>query len=168
MSLKFVALGGRKMTLGEQIKQAREEKNFSQEDLASKLEVSRQAISKWENDTSIPKGINREMLNQVLELSLETEGDKCEKSTCKYKLLMVVGWGLAVIFAISTIILSMLLYHNKKIHYYLPQETVTEEMLGDQVITGTDSNSETVHIYYDDGTATEEDVRTYNYSPNEE
>ena len=61
-----------------------------------------------------------------------------------------------------------LLYHNKKIHYYLPQENVTEEMFGDQIITGTDSNTETVHIYCDDGTATEEDVRTYNYSPNEE
>ena len=63
------------MTLGEQIKQARENKNYSQEELATKLEVSRQAISKWENDTAIPNGINREMLNQILGLSLSLGGN---------------------------------------------------------------------------------------------
>ncbi len=58
------------MTLGEQIRKAREEKNYSQEELASRLEISRQAISKWENGTAIPKGFNREMLKQELGLSL--------------------------------------------------------------------------------------------------
>ncbi len=56
------------MTLGEQIKQAREKKNLSQEDLAERIGVSRQAVSKWENDTSVPQGINREVLAEVLEL----------------------------------------------------------------------------------------------------
>ena len=150
------------MTLGEQIKQAREEKNLSQEELASKLDVSRQAISKWENDTSIPKGINREMLNQILELSIEIEDD----NYCligKYKKLMVIGWVLAFIFAISTIVLSVVLYKTKAgTVTYLPQETVNE-----QIVPGTDSNSESVYIYYDDGVATEEEV-THNYSPSEE
>ena len=58
------------MTLGEQIKQAREEKNLSQEALAEYMGVSRQAVSKWENDTAIPQGANREMLAQVLDLEI--------------------------------------------------------------------------------------------------
>lgn len=150
------------MTLGEQIKQAREEKNLSQEELASKLDVSRQAISKWENDTSIPKGINREMLNQILELSIEIEDDNYSLIG-KYKKLMVIGWVLAFIFAISTIVLSVVLYKTKAgTVTYLPQETVNE-----QIVPGTDSNSESVYIYYDDGVATEEEV-THNYSPSEE
>ena len=150
------------MTLGEQIKQAREEKNLSQEELASKLDVSRQAISKWENDTSIPKGINREMLNQILELSIEIEDDNYSLIG-KYKKLMVIGWVLAFIFAISTIVLSVVLYKTKAgTVTYLPQETVNE-----QSVPGTDSNSESVYIYYDDGVATEEEV-THNYSPSEE
>ena len=150
------------MTLGEQIKQAREEKNLSQEELASKLDVSRQAISKWENDTSIPKGINREMLNQILELSIEIEDDNYSLIG-KYKNLMVIGWVLAFIFAISTIVLSVVLYKVKGgTVTYLPQETVNE-----QIVPGTDSNSESVYIYYDDGVATEEEV-THNYSPSEE
>ena len=58
--------GGKyEMTLGEQIKKAREQKNLSQEDLAAHLGVSRQAVSKWENDSSLPQGINREMLSKI-------------------------------------------------------------------------------------------------------
>ncbi|ERK31906.1 helix-turn-helix domain-containing protein [Clostridium intestinale] len=42
------------MTLGKRIQELRKKINFSQEQLAEKLEVSRQAISKWELDQSIP------------------------------------------------------------------------------------------------------------------
>ena len=63
------------MTLGEKIKQTREDKNLSQEELASRLEVSRQAVSKWENGTAIPKGINRDMLNQILNLNIASENE---------------------------------------------------------------------------------------------
>lgn len=156
------------MTLGEQIKQARENKNYSQEELASKLDVSRQAISKWENDTSVPQGINREMLNQILDLSIEIEDDN-NKITDKYKKLMILGWGLAGIFAISTIILSVVLYKVKSgTASYLPKETISTEMNDVQDIPGTDSNSESVYIYQVDDIATEEEEITYNYAPNEE
>ena len=57
------------MTLGEQIKMAREKSNLSQEELAAKLGVSRQAVSKWENGSSMPHGMNRDMLIQILELN---------------------------------------------------------------------------------------------------
>lgn len=60
------------MTLGEKIKQAREKKNLSQEELAEKLGVSRQAVSKWENDNAIPQGINREIMSQVLDVDLSS------------------------------------------------------------------------------------------------
>lgn len=90
------------MTLGEQIRKAREEKNYSQEELASRLEVSRQAISKWENDTAIPKGINREMLNQELGLSLSNME---ETSTVeKIHLIGMAGWVVAGILAICLVI----------------------------------------------------------------
>lgn len=82
------------MTLGEQIRQARENKNLSQEELASQLGVSRQAVSKWENDSSVPQGINREMLSQILELELSiSEGEP----TRKRSIGMWLGWVLAAI-----------------------------------------------------------------------
>ena len=41
-------------TVGKRIAQYRKEKGFTQESLAEKLEVSAQAVSKWENDISCP------------------------------------------------------------------------------------------------------------------
>ena len=42
------------MNLGEKIYQLRTEKNLSQGDLADRLDVSRQSVSKWENNTAVP------------------------------------------------------------------------------------------------------------------
>ena len=42
------------MTCGERIKQEREKRKLSQEDLAEQMEVSRQAVSKWESGQSRP------------------------------------------------------------------------------------------------------------------
>lgn len=43
-----------KETLGQKITRLRKEKNYTQEDLAKKFNVSTQAVSKWENDLSAP------------------------------------------------------------------------------------------------------------------
>ncbi len=40
------------MSVGERITQLRKQKQMSQGDLATALEVSRQAVSKWENEFS--------------------------------------------------------------------------------------------------------------------
>ncbi len=45
--------GGRKMTLEEQIKHYRKQAGLSQEKMAEKIGVSRQAITKWENGVSL-------------------------------------------------------------------------------------------------------------------
>lgn len=42
------------MTLGERIRILRMQRNLSQEDLAAALEVSRQSVSKWENNAATP------------------------------------------------------------------------------------------------------------------
>ena len=54
------------MTIAEVIKQAREELGLTQEDLAEKLEVSRQAVSKWELGASVPSPENLKLLEEVL------------------------------------------------------------------------------------------------------
>lgn len=43
------------MTFGEKLRGIRKEKGYSQEELAGLLEVSRQAVSKWESDRGIPE-----------------------------------------------------------------------------------------------------------------
>ena len=43
------------MTLGEKLAKLRREKNYTQEQLAELLGVSRQAVSKWESDSAYPE-----------------------------------------------------------------------------------------------------------------
>ncbi len=45
---------GNKMNLGENIRNLRKGHNLSQEELAEKINVSRQAVSKWESNLSYP------------------------------------------------------------------------------------------------------------------
>ncbi len=42
------------MNLGETIYNLRKEKKLSQGDLAEQLSVSRQSVSKWENNSAVP------------------------------------------------------------------------------------------------------------------
>lgn len=46
------------MKLSEKIIQLRKVNSWSQEDLAEKLDISRQAISRWENGTALPDSNN--------------------------------------------------------------------------------------------------------------
>lgn len=57
------------MEFGEKLSVARKAKGFSQEELAAKIEVSRQAVSKWENGTAQPETANILKLCEVLEIS---------------------------------------------------------------------------------------------------
>ena len=59
------------MSIGERISQLRCEKNMSQGQLAQALCVSRQAISKWENDLSSPDTIHLIKLSDILDTEVE-------------------------------------------------------------------------------------------------
>ena len=59
------------MSLGERIQQLRKTGGLSQEQLADKLNVSRQAISKWETDQSSPEIENILALSRVFSISTD-------------------------------------------------------------------------------------------------
>ena len=59
------------MSIGERISQLRAQQNISQGQLADMLEVSRQAVSKWENDLSSPDTIRLIKLADVLDTDVE-------------------------------------------------------------------------------------------------
>lgn len=59
------------MTLGERIKRYRQAVGLSQEQLAEKINVSRQAITKWETDSGIPDIDNLISLSKVMRISLD-------------------------------------------------------------------------------------------------
>ena len=59
------------MSIGERIQALRQEKSLSQAQLASSMEVSRQAVSKWESDRSSPDTIKLIKLAEVLDTEVE-------------------------------------------------------------------------------------------------
>ena len=79
------------MSLGDNIRNRREQLKLSQEFLAQQLGVSRQAVSKWETGQSEPTASNLVKLAQVLETTLSElvdpdsgvgrqEGDRAKKA----------------------------------------------------------------------------------------
>lgn len=59
------------MTLGEKIKSARTGAGLTQEQMANKLMVSRQAVTKWEADKGIPDIENLKAISSLLGVSID-------------------------------------------------------------------------------------------------
>ena len=122
------------MTLGEKIAKQRKELNYTQEQLADVLGVSRQSISKWESDIAYPETDKLIELGKLFDCSMdyllkedliEKKGaqasgftEKVEEISRKVmtdknkgkakKILKVIGIVLAAVLAVD--IISMILY----------------------------------------------------------
>lgn len=59
------------MTLGEKLKEIRRRFGLSQEQLAEIMNISRQAITKWENDSGLPDISNLQELSKVFGLTVD-------------------------------------------------------------------------------------------------
>lgn len=59
------------LNLGENLKRLRKERNLSQEQLAEMLNVSRQAISKWESNKTCPDIENLILLRNLFNVTLD-------------------------------------------------------------------------------------------------
>lgn len=75
------------MTLGQKIFELRNEQKMSQGDLAEKLNVSRQSISKWETDASVPELDKLIMLSDLFSITIDelVKDELPEKSTDEEK-----------------------------------------------------------------------------------
>ncbi len=59
------------MKIGEQIRMLRKNENLSQAQLGEKLNVSRQAVYKWESDKGYPDIQNLIMLSELFDISID-------------------------------------------------------------------------------------------------
>lgn len=122
------------MTLGEKITKQRKELNYTQEQLADILGVSRQSISKWESDITYPETDKLIELGKLFDCSMDylLKEETTEKSgvqTSRFtetveeisrkviteknkgkakKILKIIGIILAIVLTID--IISMILY----------------------------------------------------------
>lgn len=59
------------MEFSEQIKKLRRDQGLTQEELAAKIHVTRQAVSNWENDKNLPDLETLIVISQTFLLSLD-------------------------------------------------------------------------------------------------
>ena len=77
------------MTLGQNIQNARKAKGMSQEALAEKIGVSRQALGKWEKDTALPGLDNLQALAAELEFGALSQEEYDRMFACREELQQV-------------------------------------------------------------------------------
>lgn len=103
------------MELGNKIKYYRGEKEFSQEELAERVYVSRQTISNWENNKSYPDINSIVLLSEVFEISIDNliKGDveqmKKEINSEEVKKLNFYATMMAILILVATILLMPML-----------------------------------------------------------
>lgn len=69
---------------GENLKTLRKQKGFSQEELAARLHVVRQTVSKWEKSLSVPDADTLIQLSEILEVPVsKLLGERIENETTK-------------------------------------------------------------------------------------
>ncbi len=74
------------MTFGEKLSKLRKEENYTQEQLADILEVSRQSVSKWESDIAYPETEKLVKLARIFNCSVDyLLKDECTDSSEKEK-----------------------------------------------------------------------------------
>lgn len=92
------------MDLAQRIRETRQQKGLSQEALAERMEVSRQAVTKWETGRACPSTEKLLRLSQVLEVPLEvlTGPESLPEQRTKSGKLPWVLLVLTVLFGIGT------------------------------------------------------------------
>ncbi|WP_172460073.1 helix-turn-helix domain-containing protein [Priestia endophytica] len=126
------------MNLGEQLKNLRESKNMSREDLAKKMNVSRETVYKWENSECYPNSQNLLRLSEIHETTvvklikanfltsqIEETVDKREENI--FNILFYIGmaiiffgflldllFGLSIFFVILNILGTLIVCFPKK------------------------------------------------------
>jgi transcriptional regulator with XRE-family HTH domain len=96
----------KKMNFSKQLKMYRERDGFSQEELAGKIYVTRQTISKWENDHSYPDIHNLIALSTLFDVTLDEliKGDvEKMKASIDVEKMNKYTW-IMIIFLVLTVI----------------------------------------------------------------
>ena len=88
------------MNIADRIQYLRKQKGYSQEELAEKVGVSRQAVSKWESEQSTPDLEKVIAMSELFEVTTDYILKGIEPvSTTNRKTVKTLYWGFVLIFA---------------------------------------------------------------------
>lgn len=116
------------MNIADTIRQSREARGLTQEDLAERCGVSRQAVSKWEVGASVPTPENLKTLGEILEVTFETaEGEEAPSPDPKppfwnWKRTAFLVLGVLVVSALFSIAMWTALKTEKNVDVPRPSE----------------------------------------------
>ena len=100
------------MTIAEKIKQLRKDNSMTQEDLAEKLNVSRQTISKWETSVTIPDADNIVAISKLFNITTDELLDY-RVETVQKKKQFIMDMAVLLFGIIGFIVFSILLMSNQ-------------------------------------------------------
>ena len=116
------------MTLGQRISHYRKNLGISQEELGARLDVSRQAVSKWETDAAVPDMENllslaREFNISVAELTAtpQTQADPTQIPVAKKRrnslviVIVILCLVLALLLPLTIVLFTRIVFHNPTI-----------------------------------------------------
>ena len=100
------------MTIAEKIKQLRKDNSMTQEDLAEKLNVSRQTISKWETSVTIPDADNIVAISKLFNITTDELLDY-RVETVQKKKQFIMDMAVLLFGIIGFILFAILLMTNQ-------------------------------------------------------
>ena len=100
------------MAIADKIKKLRKDNNMTQEDLAEKLNVSRQTISKWETNVVIPDADNIVSICKLFNITTDELLDYKVESVQK-KRQFIIDMGVLLFGIIGFIVFAILLMTNQ-------------------------------------------------------
>lgn len=100
------------MTIADKIKYLRKENNMTQEDLANKLNVSRQTISKWETNIAIPDADNIVAISKLFNITTD-ELLNYKIETIQKKKQFILDMAVLLFGIIGFIVFAILLMTNQ-------------------------------------------------------
>ena len=159
------------MKLADKLIELRKQKGWSQEEFAEKLDVSRQAISRWENDTALPDAqnilrisklfnvttdylLNEDVENKTDAPTIATVESKIEEDKFSTQKKKFPYWWLILIFSLIIIALCVIIIiigSLKEEHHHTTFNSVIENEVSptctaggsyDEVVYCTDCNAE--------------------------
>ena len=100
------------MTIAKKIKQLRKDNSMTQEDLAEKLNVSRQTISKWETSVTIPDADNIVAISKLFNITTDELLDY-RVETVQKKKQFIMDMAVLLFGIIGFIVFAILLMTNQ-------------------------------------------------------
>lgn len=103
------------MKFSQYIKDYRKKNNLTQQELANKLYVTKQTISKWENDKGIPDVSLYQSISNLLDVSIDELMGNEKKSVKKKNYLIISLIGVVVLLLLITITIVIINNNSKTI-----------------------------------------------------